>query len=88
MYVCGADHAQKCHLFAKLWCVVMARPGTETGEKCKAVLIESEEQNGEISSTAVRKAVSEGNVDSVASLLHPAVLAELKKRGREMFVWN
>ncbi len=85
LYVCGADHARKCRLFEQPWCVVVGRPGVAPPAERKARYVECEEEETDVSSTAVRRAAQEGRLDSVAHLLHPAVLKELQSMGKDAF---
>ena len=83
LYVCGADHAATCGLFLKEWCVVLGRPGFARPSNCRAILIDNEETDE--SSTAIRKAIREGRLESVKHMLHPQVYEKLSNDGMEMF---
>ena len=84
LYVCGADHAVKCNLYRKKSVVIVARVGSRIPDG-KAIVVEGGDSDADASSTAVRKAVEDGNLESVKNLLHPAVFERLKERGKELF---
>jgi len=74
-YVCGADHAANCGLFELDWCVVLRRDGEACPDKCRAIVLDNHESNE--SSTAIRKAIQENQIETVRHMLHPAVYDKL-----------
>ena len=82
-YVCGADHALKCRLFSRPYCIIVGRPGFlfPPEHTCKAMLIPPLDlcRGGRVSSTEVRKAAQEGRLEEVRDMLHPRVWEELAK---------
>jgi nicotinic acid mononucleotide adenylyltransferase len=83
LYVCGADHADKCDLFQNDWCVVLGRPGFRRPRNCHAILMDNKETDE--SSTDIRKAIKDDRIESVRHMLHPLVYEKLSKTGIEMF---
>lgn len=87
LYVCGADHAKKCGLFARSWAVVVGRPGyTVTPEQRAgaALFIPCEDNAEDVSSTLIRCALQENRLEDVEPLLHPRVYARLKELGPQV----
>jgi nicotinic acid mononucleotide adenylyltransferase len=85
VYVCGADHASKCGLWVRPWCVVVGRPGAPVPVQKSCLFVACAEGETDVSSTAVRRAAAEGRLAKAAPLLHPAVLARLLLLGPQVF---
>ncbi len=86
LYVCGSDHATKCGLESRRSVVIIGREGTRISKECKAffVPVDGNTPEGEASSTRIRQAIQNDDLESVKHLLHPNVFKELQTRGKEM----
>jgi len=86
LYVCGEDHAQKCHLFTRPWCIVIGRPGYSTQSKTatKAIFVPFEETETDTSSTQIRKAIATNTLETIRHKVHPRVYAILEKDGASL----
>lgn len=80
-YACGTDHAKKCGLYQRAFgidtgTVVVPRDGEKPGQECKAKnVFVAEPAPGDVatfSSTGIRNALKENNVDYIRSAIAPA----------------
>jgi len=82
-YVCGQDHADKCYLWSSPTTIVIGRPGyTNNPSMKKAIFIPHATAENDVSSTQIRKALSEGTLEKVRELMHPSVYAILEAEGK------
>jgi nicotinic acid mononucleotide adenylyltransferase len=93
--MCGADHAAKCGLNQsnnKYWCdgvVVASRPGKTLGKVVEdsEYLMQYEssgfmvvpDTTGGISSTMVRNALVQGNIEHLKTMVHPSTVEYMAK---------
>jgi len=89
LYLCGADHASKCGLWrgrSDYGVAVMKRPGYRGGVPGRKYQVYSIDIGFgfDASSTQVRKAIVENNLDSVQNKLHPSVLQLLKSTSEQL----
>jgi nicotinic acid mononucleotide adenylyltransferase len=74
LYVCGEDHAKKCGLFFRKYCVVIGRPGyRSTFKQYECCYIPHDRDEKDISSTSIRKAIEKNDLTPVKHMLHPKV---------------
>jgi len=83
-YVCGADHAEKCYLWRQSKYVVIGRENTRVPSYMKCLYYKNEDKN--ISSTEIRKAMTLKKLETVRHLLHPEVFDYLKREKPKLHI--
>lgn len=81
----GIDHAVKCGLLERAWCVVIGRAGFKAPPNCKATFIAQNDGDADVSSTRVRKALEQRDLATVRALLHPRVYEYLEEHNGDLF---
>lgn len=83
-YLCGSDHAIKCGLQYQPWALIVVRPGTDPIPAGPALRVPSPVPY-DVSSTMIRHALKENDLNRVRHMLPPSVFQLLTKLGSSAF---